>query len=1158
MGDYHLQQDDKSSSTWGIRNINFTPRSLLARSNSAAHGDISGDKAARSHRRASTAANMDLELPVLKTNLSFIHNNNNNNNNNNARADLLSPKAQESLVNLMSTAPRESVVIDKVVIDVLGADGHNNNNNHTGNNSSSNNNKYASQRIEPSDSVTFDFDSQTSLSAASKDKKSRSSRPHKTKKKSKSAKRGNSASLDEEKLDTYNGVFLPCLAQIVGVIFFLRLPTITGQAGTIGTSLIVMICVISTFITSLSLSAIASNGTIQAGGPYYIISRTLGVEIGGALGMLFYLGTTLGASMHVMGAVETLAHRKKYAYSTHSIAGIGRFLDSCPQQVWSLLLMFTIARIVSVGSKYVNGAANFFLLAVGLSIVSIMTGTILFAFGLYDGSLSDEERAFNDNLFPNYSPDPKTGLTPTFWNLLSIFYPATTGILAGTNRSSKLATPNQSIPIGTIGAIAVTTVLYLFQVWLIGSVVNHETLIFNKLVLASVAFPSQLMAKVGMVTSCIGAALQCMAGAPQLLGAIAADGAIPFLKFLTRKKRSRGELRSSPKSRSMLGLTLSTSFNTNTNNDDAQSIASEKSADVEYENSKRAVWFTWAIASLGTLLGNIDRITPILTMFYLMMYGGINLCCFLLAWVDSPGFRPQFKYFSRKTALFGFFWCSLLDVTVRHIAFMISWLMALIAAALLFIIFKYIALSAEQSSSRSKTNSKTIDTATNWGDVFDSVRYKITTAILARVTGTENFHAKNWRPQLLTVVDTDEDGKVLNMEVIALAAQFKGGRGLNMVVSVKPGSFLHKGTFETSQHCNETLKKCMETERLKGFSEVIMTKSNYAEAVWAAVLHSGLGPVSPNTVLLGWLSDWRQRVKRDTTVPKDDSSFSESQGLSACTVDEFVDALKGLGNMQRAVCILKGTRFPRHGDVMPPGSTIDIYWVVDDGGLCLLLSYIISRNPIWRRDVRLRVFAMTTVNGCNHEDLEIVVTDFLQQIRINASVKIVTVQEAELADDFLAHNCVGCPKGSPKLTIQDKFHGNKGDDDISNASSASDGQLFGGGKKACLPNLVAAAVERRDDLRDCAKESKHCYVAFTGTTHPSLNHDVLSLEMAKKFNKIIRQESPYASMVVTHLPLPHKAVSSNKFMEYVDALVENIDNMLLIQGTGVEYLTTVA
>jgi hypothetical protein len=143
---------------------------------------------------------------------------------------------------------------------------------------------------------------------------------------------------------------------------------------------------------------------------------------------------------------------------------------------------------------------------------------------------------------------------------------------------------------------------------------------------------------------------------------------------------------------------------------------------------------------------------------------------------------------------------------------MISWLMALLAAALLVIIIKYIAISGESSRAN---NHKGINTATNWGDVFDSVRYKITTAILARVTGTENFHAKNWRPQLLTVVDTDEGGSVLNMEVIALAAQFKGGRGLNMVVSVKPGSFLRNGTFEASQLCNETLKKCMEKERLK-------------------------------------------------------------------------------------------------------------------------------------------------------------------------------------------------------------------------------------------------------------------------------------------------------------------------------------------------------
>lgn len=140
--------------------------------------------------------------------------------------------------------------------------------------------------------------------------------------------------------------------------------------------------------------------------------------------------------------------------------------------------------------------------------------------------------------------------------------------------------------------------------------------------------------------------------------------------------------------------------------------------------------------------------------------------------------------------------------------------MALLAVALLFIIFEYIAISAEQSS-RNGTTEHNSRTGTNWGDVFDSVRYKITTAILAKVTGNENFHAKNWRPQLLTVVDTDEDGKPLNTELIALAAQFRGGRGLNMVVSIKNGSFLNEGTFETSQHSNEMLKKYMEKERLQ-------------------------------------------------------------------------------------------------------------------------------------------------------------------------------------------------------------------------------------------------------------------------------------------------------------------------------------------------------
>jgi len=448
----------------------------------------------------------------------------------------------------------------------------------------------------------------------------------------------------------------------------------------------------------------------------------------------------------------------------------------------------------------------------------------------------------------------------------------------------------------------------------------------------------------------------------------------------------------------------------------------------------------------------------------------------------------------------------------------------------------------------------------------DSVKYKITTAILARVTGTENFHAKNWRPQLLTFVDTDEEGAPLSSEVLALAAQFRGGRGLNIVVSIKHGSYLRKGTFEISQHCSENLKKCMEKERLQGFCNVILTLSNFEEAVWSAVMHSGLGPVSPNTVLMSWMSDWRRRVNQSSTDGEDlltdeSSVYYDNENIHACSADEFVNTLKGLGNMQRAVCILKGRKFPRVGDVMPIGSTIDIYWVVDDGGLCLLLSYIISRNSIWRRNSNLQVFAVTTTSEDNNSDVELAVIEFLQQIRINATVHIVSMQNTELADDFRAHTCDVCPGGAPTLTIGEKFRAMK-DDAMSVSSSVSGGQGFQSflplGDKACLPTNSARSSEHGSATKVTTTDDRK-YVEFPN------NNDIIDTsqrflvqESAQVFNQLIRQRSQSASLVVTHLPLPHKVPRANDFMEYVDTLFEGVDNMLLIQGTGVEYLTTVA
>lgn len=347
---------------------------------------------------------------------------------------------------------------------------------------------------------------------------------------------------------------------------------------------------------------------------------------------------------------------------------------------------------------------------------------------------------------------------------------------------------------------------------------------------------------------------------------------------------------------------------------------------------------------------------------------------------------------------------------------------------------------------------------------------------------------------------------------------------------------------------------------------MILTLSNYEEAVWAAVMHSGLGPVSPNTVLMSWMSDWRRRSNQEDSFSDESSkNSSENENIHARSADEFVDTLKGLGNIQRAVCILKGHRFPRCGDIMPKGSTIDIYWIVDDGGLCLLLSYIISRNSIWRRNARLRVFAVTTTPEDSHRDVELSVVEFLQMIRINASVKIVSMEDTDLSDDFRSIAFGGlCPSGAPTLTIGEKFRALK-DDVMSTASSMSGGgQVFPSfmplGDKACLPtNTKLTNAPNNDKMAHHGiRNAWSTNIVPENSVLLDPSQQFLQLETAKKFNNIIRRNSSLASLVVTHLPIPHKVSKSNDFMEYVDTMFKDVDNMLLIQGTGVEYLTTVA
>uniref|UniRef100_A0A8C7B3R7 Amino acid permease/ SLC12A domain-containing protein n=1 Tax=Neovison vison TaxID=452646 RepID=A0A8C7B3R7_NEOVI len=184
------------------------------------------------------------------------------------------------------------------------------------------------------------------------------------------------------RMGTFMGVYLPCLQNIFGVILFLRLTWVVGIAGIMEAFCMVFICCSCTMLTAISMSAIATNGVVPAGGSYYMISRSLGPEFGGAVGLCFYLGTTFAGAMYILGTIEILL-----AYLFPAMA-IFKAEDASGEaaamlnnmRVYGTCVLTCMATVVFVGVKYVNKFALVFLGCVILSILAIYAGVIKSAF----------------------------------------------------------------------------------------------------------------------------------------------------------------------------------------------------------------------------------------------------------------------------------------------------------------------------------------------------------------------------------------------------------------------------------------------------------------------------------------------------------------------------------------------------------------------------------------------------------------------------------------------------------------------------------------------------------------------------------------------------------------------------------------------------------
>jgi len=475
-------------------------------------------------------------------------------------------------------------------------------------------------------------------------------------------------------------------------------------------------------------------------------------------------------------------------------------------------------------------------------LILLILAAALVSFAIGAGGMFSLER-FAGNLAPAYTGDTNALI------MFALFFPAATGIMAGANMSGDLRDPARSLPLGTFAAIGVTALIYFGLIVLLAGGVDRADLLSDRLIMNSVAaWPTLIIA--GVFAATLSSALGSMLGAPRIMQAFARDQVFKSLRPL-----GRGSGRA--------------------------------------DEPRRATVLTALVSQAAIMLGDLNAIAPIITMFFMVTYGTLNLACFYEYYSGNPSFRPRFRYSNWWVALAGTLGCLVAMLLIDALWALVS----LIAMAALYWSIRRIGIEAR------------------WGDVHSGMAFERARLALLKLE-QEPVHAKNWRPIILALGAASAGRR----RILEFGQWLTAGRG---VLSL--GQVVSEGSEDRVEHGHKierVIRQTISEEGVEAFPAVVVD-DDLLDGLKSLLLCHGIGGVRPNTVLLGWTNNIED-------------------------LERFSNILRLSERLQRNIVVVK-SEVELDPWEAPPGE-IHIWWHGRrNGPLMLLLAHLLTQNDEFRR-----------------------------------------------------------------------------------------------------------------------------------------------------------------------------------------------------------------